>query len=178
MCALTHLPLKHSKSPMRIHVPSHACDVISFYGQRQLCHLTVQGEEIFQTKPEWAHFSQEGPEKKAKKVIDIDPKTPMMQMHDKVRKVKEEGSLRESEKKSQVCCVSFKLQTLKSCLILRMPTLQILHPVQTITKCTRNIQFQNSFLVRLSFFWPNSDQKTTQLASKQVFWQNSLKRVG
>ena len=26
-------------------------------------------------------------------------------MHDKVRKVKEEGSLRESEKKSQACCV-------------------------------------------------------------------------
>ena len=67
MGAFTHLPLKHSKSPMRIHVPSNACDVISFYGQRQLCHLTVQGEEIFQTKPEWAHFSQEGPEKKAKK---------------------------------------------------------------------------------------------------------------
>ena len=52
MGALTHLPLKHSKSPMRIHVPSNACDVISFYGQRQLCHLIVQGEEIFQTNPE------------------------------------------------------------------------------------------------------------------------------
>ena len=51
MGSLTHLPLKHSKSPMRIHVPSNACDIISFYGQRQLCHLTVQGEEIFQTKP-------------------------------------------------------------------------------------------------------------------------------
>ena len=101
----------------------------------------------------------------------------MMKMHNKVRKAKEEeeeGSLRESDKKSQVCCASFKLQTLKSCLILRMPKLQILHPVQTITKCTQNIQFQNSFLVRLSFLWPNSDQKTTQLASKQVFWQNSL----
>ena len=67
MGALTHLPLKHSKSPMRIIVPSNACDVISFYGQRQLCHLTVQGEEIFQTNPEWAHFIQQGPEKKAKK---------------------------------------------------------------------------------------------------------------
>ena len=65
MGALTHLPLKHSKSPMRIHVPSNACDVISFYGQ--LCHLTVQGEEIFQTNPEWAHFIQQGQEKKAKK---------------------------------------------------------------------------------------------------------------
>ena len=52
MGALTHLPLKHSKSPMKIHVPSNACDVISFYGQRQLCHLTGQGEEIFQTKTE------------------------------------------------------------------------------------------------------------------------------
>ena len=114
MGALTHLPLKHSKSPRRIHVPSNACDVISFYGQRQLCHLTVQGEEIFQNKPEWAHFSQEGPEKKAKKTINIDPKTPMMKMHDTVRKAKEEGR-RESEKKSQVCCVCFKLQTLKSC---------------------------------------------------------------
>lgn len=82
MGALTHLPLKHSKSPMRIHVPSNACDVISFYGQRQLCHLTGQGEEIFQTKSERAHFSQEGPEKKAKKTINIDPKTPMMKMHD------------------------------------------------------------------------------------------------
>ena len=59
-----------------------------------------------------------------------------------------------------------------------MLKLQILHPVQTITKCTQNIQFQNSFLVRLSFLWPNSDQKTTQLASKQVFWENSLERVG
>ena len=52
MGALTHLPLKHSKSPMWIHVPSNVCDVISFYGQRQLCHLTGQGEEIFQTKSE------------------------------------------------------------------------------------------------------------------------------
>ena len=50
----------------------------------------------------------------------------------------------------------------------------MLHPVQTITKCTQNIQVQNGFLVRLSFLWPNSDQKTTQLASKQVFWQNSM----
>ena len=50
MGALTHLPLKHGS--MRIHVPSNACDVISFYGRRQLCHLTVQGEEIFQTNPE------------------------------------------------------------------------------------------------------------------------------
>ena len=178
MGVLTHLPLKHSKSPMRIHVPSNACDAISFYGQRQVCHLSVQGEEIFQTKPEWAHFSQEGPEKKAKKTINIDPKTPMMKMHNKVRKVKEQGSLRGGEKKSQACCVSFKLQTLKSCLILRMPKLQILHPVQTITNCTQNIQFQNSFLARLSFLLPNSDQKTNRLASKQVFWQNSPERVG
>ena len=37
-----------------------------------------------------------------KKTINIDPKTPMMKMHDKVRKAKEEGK-RESEKKSQVC---------------------------------------------------------------------------
>ena len=96
----------------------------------------------------------------------------MMKMHDEVRKAKEEGSLRESEKKSQVCCVCFKLQTLKSCLILRMP--RLLYPVQVITKCAQNIQLQNSFLVRLSFLWPNSDQRTTQLASKQVFWQNSL----
>ena len=177
MGALTHLPLKHSKSPMRIHVPSNACDVISFYGQRQLCHLTVQGEEIFQTNPEWAHFIQQGQEKKAKKKINIDPKTRMMKMHDEVRKAIEEGR-RESQKKSQACCVPFKLQTLKSCLILRMPKLQILHPVQTITKCTQNIQLQNSFLVRLGFLWPNSDQKTTQLASKQVFWQNSLEWVG
>ena len=177
MGALTHLTLEHSKSRMQNHVPSNACDVISFYGQRQLCHLTVQGKEIFQTKPEWAHFSQEGPEKKANKTIYMDPKSPMMKMHDKVRKVKEEGR-RESKKKSQVFCVSFKLQTLKSCLILRMPKLQILHPVQMITKCTQNIQLRNSFLVRLSFFWPNSDQKTTQLASKQVFWQNSLEWVG
>ena len=57
MGALTHLPLKHSKSPMQIHVPSNACDVISFYGQRQLCHLTVQGEEIFQTKPNQTRMS-------------------------------------------------------------------------------------------------------------------------
>ena len=112
-------------------------------------------------------------EKREKKKINIDPKTPMMKMHDKVRKAIEEGRT-ESQKKSQACCVSFKLQTLKSCLILRMPKLQILHPVQTITKCTQNIQLQNSFLVRLSFLWPNSDQKTTQLASKQVFGQNSL----
>ena len=67
MGALTHLPLKHSKSPMQNHVPSNVCDVISFYGQRQLCHLTVQGEEIFQIKSEWAHFSQEGSDKKGKK---------------------------------------------------------------------------------------------------------------
>ena len=86
-------------------------------------------------------------------------------MHDKVRKAKEEGCLRESEKKSQACCVSFKLQTLKSCLILRMPKLQILHPVQTIKKCTQNIQFQNSFLVRLSFLWPNSDQNNSTQGS-------------
>ena len=52
MGALTHLPPKHSKSPTPIYVPSNACDVISLYGQRQLCHLTVQVEEIFQTKPE------------------------------------------------------------------------------------------------------------------------------
>ena len=45
----------------------------------------------------------------------------------------------------------------------------ILHLVQTITKCTQNIQVQNGFLVRLSFLWPNSDQKTT---SKQL--QNKL----
>ena len=176
MGALTHL--KHSKSPMQNHVPSNACDVISFYGPRQLCQLTGQGEEIFQTKPEWAHFSQEGPEKKAKKKNYIDPKTPMMKMHDEVRKAKEEGR-RESEKKSQACYVSFKLQTLKSCLILRMPELRISHPLQTITKCTQNIRPHNSFLVRLtcSFLWPNSDQKTTQLASKQIFWQNSLEWV-
>ena len=115
--------------------------------------------------------------KRQKKTLNIDPKTPMMKMHDEVRKAIEEGR-RESQKKSQACCVSFKLQTLKSCLILRMPKLQILHPVQTITKCTQNIQLQNSFLVRLGFLWPNSDQKTTQLASKQVFWQNSLEWVG
>ena len=111
-------------------------------------------------------------EKGKKNPINIAPKTPKMKMHDEVRKAKEEGR-RESEKTSQACCVCFKLQTLKSCLILRMPKLQILHPVQTITKCTQNIQFQNSFLVRLSFLWPNSDQKTTQLASKQVLRQNS-----
>ena len=67
-------------------------------------------------------------EKGKKKTINIDPETPMMTMHNKVRKAKEEeeeGSLRESDKKSQACCASFKLQTLKSCLILRMPKLQI-----------------------------------------------------
>ena len=77
MSALTHLPLKHSKSPMQNHVPSNACDVISFYGPRQVCHLTVQGEEIFQTKPERAHFSQEGPDKKGKKKqLTLTPKLP------------------------------------------------------------------------------------------------------
>lgn len=145
MGALTHLPLKHSKSPMRIHVPSNACDVISFYGQRQLCHLTGQGEEIFQTKSEWAHFSQEGPEKKAKKKkFNIDPKTPTMKMHDEVRKVKEEGR-RESEKKSQVCCVCFKLQTLKSCLILHMPKLQCCTQFKQLQSVHKIYRFKMAF---------------------------------
>ena len=104
MGALTHLPLKHSKSPMQIHVPSNACDVISFYGQRQLCHLTGQGEEIFQTKSEWAHFSQEGPEKKAKKTINIDPKTLMMKMHDEWEKWKKRGE--DKVKRKVKCAVS------------------------------------------------------------------------
>ena len=40
-------------------------------------------------------------EKGKKKTINIDPETPMMKMHNKVRKAKEEeeeGSLRESDK--------------------------------------------------------------------------------
>ena len=121
-------------------------------------------------------------EKGKKKTINIDPETPMMTMHNKVRNAKEEeeeGSLRESDKRSQACCASFKLQTLKSCLILRMPKLQIctqFRRSQSVHKII--IQFQNSFLVRLSFLWPNSDQKTTQLASNKFFWQNSLERVG
>ena len=176
MDALTHLPLKHSKSPMRIHVPSNACDVISFYGQKQLCHLTVQGEKSFKpTQNEHTSVNKAQRKKAKKKPINIDPNTPMMKMHDEVRKAIEEGR-RESQKKSQACCVSFKLQTLKSCLILRMPKLQILHPVQTITKCTQNIPLQNSFLVRLSFLWPNSDQKTTQLASTSEWVKDKLLR--
>ena len=45
---------------MGIHIPSTACDVIIFNGQGQLCVPTelVQSEEIFQTIPEWAQFSQ------------------------------------------------------------------------------------------------------------------------
>ena len=145
MSALTHLPLKHSKSPMQNHVPSNACDVISFYGPRQVCHLTVQGEEIFQTKPERAHFSQEGPDKKGKKkTINIDPKTPMMKMHDKVRKAKEKGR-GESEKKSQVCCVCFKLQTLKSCFILRMPKLQCCTQFRRLQSVHKIYSFKTAF---------------------------------
>ena len=120
-------------------------------------------------------------DKGKKKTNNIDPESPMMTMHNKVRKAKEEeeeGSLRESDKKSQAYCASFKLQTFKTCLILHMPKLQICTQFRRSQKCTQNIQFQNSFLVRLSFLWPNSDQKTTQLASNKFFWQNSLERVG
>ena len=67
MGALTHLPLKHSKSPMWIHVPSNACDVISFYGQRQLCHLTVQGEEILSNQPRMSTLHSTRPREKGKK---------------------------------------------------------------------------------------------------------------
>ena len=40
---LTLSPLKRTKPPMRIHVPSTECDVISFNGQGQLCLLTCAG---------------------------------------------------------------------------------------------------------------------------------------
>ena len=91
MGALTHLPPKHSKSPLPIYVPSNACDVISLYGQRQLCHLTVQVEEIFQTKPEWAHFSQEDPEKKAKKKLTLTQKLPWWKCTTRWEKRKKRG---------------------------------------------------------------------------------------
>ena len=40
-----------AKPPVRIHVPSTACDVITFNGQ-VFVRLLVQSEEIFQTIPE------------------------------------------------------------------------------------------------------------------------------
>ena len=59
-CCLTDFPVSRPYLPMGIHIPSTACDVISFNGQGQLCVPTelVQSEEIFQTIPEWAQFSQ------------------------------------------------------------------------------------------------------------------------
>ena len=69
----------------------------------------------------------------------------MMKMHNEVRKAKEEGR-RESEKKSQACYVSFKLQTLKSC--------------------------YNSAHAQTSNFAPSSDDykvQTKYTASKQLF---------
>ena len=83
-------------------------------------------------------------EKGKKKKFNIDPKTPMMKTHDEVRKVKEEGR-RESEKKSQVCCVCFKLQTLKSCLILHMPKLQCCTQFKQLQSVHKIYRFKMAF---------------------------------
>ena len=69
----------------------------------------------------------------------------MMKMHDEVRKAKEEGSLRESEKKSQVCCVCFKLQTLKSCLNLHMPKLQFCTQFKQLQSVNKIYRFKMAF---------------------------------
>ena len=39
-CFITHWRLKHTQQTVRIHLPSTACDVISFNSQGQLCLLT------------------------------------------------------------------------------------------------------------------------------------------
>ena len=53
------------------------CDVISFKSQGQLYQLTLAGEEIFHTIPDWAAFSQGEPRKRGKKPCDVDLKIPM-----------------------------------------------------------------------------------------------------
>ena len=67
----THSPLNRPWPPVRMHVPSTACDVIGFNGQCQLCPLTCA---------EWRDLSKMSTiqsrttEKKVKKPCNIDPK--------------------------------------------------------------------------------------------------------
>ena len=95
----THLPLDRPWPPMRIHVPSTTCDVISFNS-----HV----KHIFQTIPEWAWFGQGGRTKSIKLLA--------------IKKLRQEKRKREGEKakrKSQL----LKPKTSKFCFP-RMPELR------------------------------------------------------
>ena len=58
MYLINPFALSHPCPPVRMRIPSTACDVISFNGQGSLCLLLWQSQGIFQTIPEWAKFSQ------------------------------------------------------------------------------------------------------------------------
>ena len=177
MGALTHLPLKHYKSPMQNHVPSNACDVISFYGQRQLCHLTVHGEEIFQTNPEWAHFSQEGPEKKPSE-LTLTLKLPRWKCTTRweKRKKRVEEKVKRKVKRAVSVSNSKPWKVAKFCACPNFNVAPSSDDYKVYTKYTASKQLFGKTYI--SFLWPNSDQKTTQLASKQVWRQNSLEWMG
>ena len=73
---LTLSPLKRTKPPMRIHVPSTACDGISFNGQRQLCLLTCAGWRDVSNHTRMSTIQSRRPEKKAKHNVTLTWKFP------------------------------------------------------------------------------------------------------
>ena len=151
----------------------------------------MQGEDVFQTIPEWAQFSQGGKRKRRKKkkhgklawkfpwkscstthltlfstnpgkILKPFPKSWSLLMPSK-RQNKIMGG--KAKEKSRDCCVIFKpknylgilLSKLIFCIWIRRP--QSVRPI-------------NCFVVSFSPLYSQTE-KTSQLASKCVFWQNS-----
>ena len=68
---LTHSPLNRPKPPVRIHVPSTACDLISFNGQGQLCPLTCAEWRDLSNHTRMRTIQSRKPDKKSKNQVTL-----------------------------------------------------------------------------------------------------------
>ena len=62
--------------PVRIHVPSTACDVVSFKGQGQLCNLSCSGGRDLSNRTKISMIQSRRPKKKAKNPCSVYRKSP------------------------------------------------------------------------------------------------------
>ena len=173
---------------MRIHVLSTACDVISFNCQGQLCLLTCAEWRDLSNQTRMSTIQSRTPEKEAKNHVTRTWKSPwkscsithlpFLSPNPKILKAflktlptkmkptkcpaREKKMRQEKQKKrggEKFCFLCMrKLRKLILCIWIRRPP---------------SVRPVNSFVVSFSFLWHNSDQRTTQLASKRVFGHNS-----
>ena len=73
---LTHSPLSRPEPPVRIHVLSTACDVISFNGQGQLCPLTCAEWRDLSNHTRMSTIQSRTPEKKTRNYVTLTWKFP------------------------------------------------------------------------------------------------------